>query len=195
MRIPYLKYDELTDDQRKLWDDMAGGKRTAGRDSGFLTNDEGGLVGPFNAWLQSPGIGQRVQSLGASLRFESSLPNALLEIAILVTAQHWRAEFEWWAHARFARRAGIPDAIIEAIRKNEEPPFEDPSQHLVFDFCRALIATRRVDDELYARTKELLGEPGLVELTSLLGYYGLVSMTLNVFDVPLPAGTEPAFPD
>lgn len=195
MRLEYLRPEGLSEDQQALWDDLVGGKRAAGRGSNFLTNEEGGLVGPFNAWLYSPKVGQRVQRLGEALRFGSSLPDVLLEVAILVTAQHWRAHFEWWAHARLARRAGVAPAAIAAIHEGREPEFDDADQRLVYDFCRGLLANKRVGDETYGKIRELLGEQGLVDLISLLGYYGLVSMTLNVFEVPLPEGIEAPFDD
>lgn len=195
MRLEYLRPEELSEDQQDLWNDLVGGKRAAGRGESFLTNDEGGLVGPFNAWLYSPTIGQRVQRLGEALRFESSLADVLLEVAILVTAHHWRSHFEWWAHARLARRAGVAPSVINAIHQGREPEFDDPDQRLVYDFSRRLLADKRVDAEIYGPTRELLGEQGLVDLISLLGYYSLVSMTLNVFEVPLPEGVEAPFDD
>lgn len=195
MRLSHLKRDQLSDAQAEVWDGLVGGKRSEGKGSSFLQDDEGGLVGPFNAWLHSPDVGQRVQQLGETLRFSTSLPAPLLEIAILVTARHWRANFEWWAHTRLARRAGIDPSVIEAIQDEKEPVFDDADQRLIYDFSRQLLGRQRVDDDLYYRVRELLGESGLVDVVSLLGYYGLVSMTLNVFQVPLPPGQESPFED
>ena len=111
-RLPLLRDDELEEEQRALYRAILGGKRGQGGGTSGLTYSGSGLVGPFNAWLRSPEIGERAQRLGEALRFSSSLPANLLEIAILVTAQHWRAQFEWWAHARFAQRAGVGDHVI-----------------------------------------------------------------------------------
>ena len=193
MRIPYLTPETLSDEQRALYDAIRGGKRGQGSAIGLLANEEGGLIGPFNAWLLSPNVGQRVQSLGEALRFGNSLENHVLEIAILVTAEEWRAEFEWWAHARLAGRAEVAPEVIEAIRTGQTPEFVDPKQQVVYEISRTLHKERRIDDALYRRGIELLGEQGVVDLIALLGYYTLVSMTLNVFEVPLPAGEPDPF--
>ena len=193
MRIPYLLPDQLTPEQRALYDAIAGGKRSRGSKKLQLATPEGGLVGPFNAWLTSPEVGDRIQQLGAALRFSSSLSDPLLELAILVTARHWRARFEWWAHAPMARRSGVDERVIEAIRTGREPELEDPAQRTVYRFSRELLERHEVSEGLYEEAREHLGERGLVDLVSLLGYYGLVSMTLNTFEVPLPPGEPDPF--
>lgn len=193
MRIEVLEPDRLTEEQRDLYERILGGDRAQGQGRLRLVDARGGLIGPFNSWLLSPEIGGRISQLGEALRFRSSLPNHLLEIAILVTARQWRARFEWWAHARLARRAGVEPAIIDAIRSDREPDFEDSDQRVIYDFSRQLLGERQVSDELYEEARERLGERGIVDLVSLLGYYGLISMTLNVFQVPLPEGEEDPF--
>lgn len=199
-RMPYLTRAELNEEQRQLYEAITSGRRGQGGQSGesgrlrLEVSKEGGLIGPFNAWLRSPKIGHAAQQLGEALRFGSSLPNHLLEIAILVTAREWRARFEWWAHARLAQHAGVDPAIIESIRLGEVPAFSDPDQELVYRVSRELLATREVSEALYERAIERLGENGVVELVNLLGYYGMVSMTLNVFEVPLPPGEPDPFP-
>jgi 4-carboxymuconolactone decarboxylase len=103
-------------------------------------------------------------------------------------AREWTAQFEWWAHARLAGQAGLDPAIIEAVKERRRPVFVVPGQETVYEFCRELLATRRVSEPVYARAVALLSEAGVVELVTLMGYYGLISMTLNVFEVALPAG-------
>lgn len=193
MRIPYLTPESLEGPQRALYESILGGKRAQGSRRMHLLTAEKGLIGPFNAWLRSPEVGDRLQRLGEGLRFDSSLPDHVLEIAILVTARKWRARFEWWAHARLARRAGVADEVIEAIRTGKKPEWTDPMQRSVFAFSHQLLEHHQVSDEIYLEAKQLLGEGGVVDLVSLLGYYGLVSMTLNVFRVPLPEGEEDPF--
>jgi len=189
-RLPLLRRDQLNQSQAALFDALTGGPR-----GGRIVDAEGRLMGPYNAWLYSPGIGDAAQQLGAALRFRSSLPAPLLELAILITAREWTAQFEWWAHARLAEQAGLDPAIIEAIKERLRPVFLAPGQETVYEFCHELLATRRVSQTLYARAVALLGEAGVLELVTLLGYYALISMTLNVFEVPLPAGTRlPASP-
>jgi len=190
-RLPLLSPDRLDDAQRALYDSIQGGPRGKVR----LTDEDGCLVGPFNAWLYSPSLGKRISQLGEGVRFESSLPTKLTEIAILVMARHWRAQFEGWAHERLASRAGVAPETIAALRAGERPSFDDSDDKLVYDFAKELLDTRRVSDDLYRRAVERFGEGGVVELVTLLGYYALVSMTLNVFAVPLPPGHEEPYGD
>jgi 4-carboxymuconolactone decarboxylase len=171
----------MTEAQRRVRDAVLAGKR-------------GRMVPPVEVWLRSPGLAERAQSLGEYCRFETALPPRLAEIAILVSARHWRAQFEWWAHARLARDAGIDEAVIEAIRTRREPPLADAQSRLVYRFARALLADGRVDDALFAEAQRLLGERGVVDLVGIVGYYALVSMTLNAFEVPTPDGTAPLDP-
>jgi 4-carboxymuconolactone decarboxylase len=186
-RLPYLRRDDLDDAGLAVWDGLESSRRTT------LVNEEGGLVGPFNAWVHAPGVGRRLSGLGATLRFETSIERRLLELAIIVVAAHWKAEFEWWAHARMAREHGVADEIVDAIGRGETPSFTADDEALVYDFARQLVVGGRVDHETYASAADLLGNQGVVELVSLCGYYTLISFTLNAFAVPLPPGAEPAW--
>jgi 4-carboxymuconolactone decarboxylase len=150
----------------------------------------GDLVGPYNAWLRNPGLARRLVALGGDLRFRTSLSPRTTELVILITARRWTARFEWYAHERFARRAGIEPEIIEAIKLRKRPSFERPGDETVYDFCTELLETHEVSDARYDAALEHLGEPGVVELVTLLGFYGAVSMTLNTFRVPVPADAE-----
>ena len=187
-RLPYLWRSDLDDSGQALWDAIVS---TRGRSA---VNDAGGLVGPFNAWVHAPGVGARLSALGATLRFETSLERRLLELAIIVVAAHWKAEFEWWAHARMAREHGVDEAIVAAIERGETPSFEADGEAVVYAFARQLVVGGGVDDATFARAVEALGRQGVVELASLCGYYTLVSFTLNAFAVPLPPGVAPAWP-
>ena len=187
-RIQVLRPDQLSNAQRQVYDGITGGRRSEATAAGSLTKPDGGLVGPFNAFLYSPEVGLRVQALGEALRFSNSLPNQLLEIAVLMTAFEWKAQFEWWAHERLARRAGLDEEVITALKAGQRPAFEDEKAAAVYDFSREMLDTRRVGDATYNRAIELLGEQQVVDLISLLGYYGLVAMTLNAFAVPVPEG-------
>jgi 4-carboxymuconolactone decarboxylase len=182
-RLRLLQADELDEHRRPLFDAM-----TAGPRGSSILDPTGALVGPFNAWLYSPAIGDAVQKLGAAIRFRSSLPKKLLELAILITAREWTAQFEWWAHARLAAKEGLEPEIIAAIKERRRPDFSAPEQATVYDFCRELLTERRISQSRYDQAVALLGETGLVDLVTLLGYYSLVSMTLNAFEVPAPDG-------
>ena len=195
-RLAPVTFEQLNEDQRALWENITTGPRgNPERPHGGLAGEDGALIGPFNALFQSPQIGDAVQQLGAALRYGTSLPADLLEVAILTIGGEWRANFEFWAHARLGAAAGVPQAAIEAIRDGETPRFDDPRHAAVYAFGRELIETRRVSDERYAALKELVGERGVFEVASVMGYYALVSIALNTFDVGMPPGVDAPFPD
>jgi 4-carboxymuconolactone decarboxylase len=186
-RLPYLRYDDLGPDGQKVWDAIVGSRGEE------LVSDEGGLIGPFNAFVHAPGAGRRMAALGHVLRFETSIERRLSEVAIITVGARWKAEFEWWAHATMARAHGVPDAVVDAIGRGEEPPFEAADERAIYTVARQLTREGRVDPGAYAVARELLGDAGLVEVVSLCGYYTLVSFLLNAFTVPLPPGAAPAW--
>ncbi len=155
----------------------------------IASGPRGDVFGPFPVLLHSPELADHVQKLGAFIRFGSSLPGKLREIAVLVTAKFWSAEFEWYAHATIARSEGVSAAVVEAIRTGGEPPFGDDAEEAVYRFCTALHETRDVDDETYRRVQSLLGQEALTDLIAVCGYYTLLAMTLNVYRVPTPDGS------
>jgi 4-carboxymuconolactone decarboxylase len=186
-RLRYLRYDDLDADGQKVWDGVVGSRGNQ------LINEQGGLTGPFNAFVHAPGTGRRLSSLGATLRFGTSIERRLSEVAIITIGARWKAEFEWWAHSRMAREHGVPDAVVEAIGRGEEPPFEAGDERAVYAVARQLSEDGRVDQAAYDAAQALLGDAGMVELVSLCGYYTLISFLLNTFGVPLPDGVVPAW--
>ena len=194
-RISDIIPDSFTEAQQRLFKSITGGKRGEGRSPEDLLNSERGLSGPFNAWLRSPVLGEAAQRLGETVRFESVLPPQLRELAILIVAAKWKAQYEWWAHEKIARREGLDEGIIESVKAETSPDFSNPTEAVVYNFARELLDEHRVSTHLYDEAVELLGETGVVELVILLGYYTLVSMTLNVFEVPVPAGENAPFVD
>ena len=177
-RLPPLAPERMTPRQREVAEAIAGGPR-------------GGLRGPFQAWLRSPEVADRFQRVGEYVRFNSSIPPALNELAILVTAREWTAQFEWYAHNALAMKAGLPPAIAEAIARGERPAGMDADQRIVYDFSTELHRDKSVSDATYAAVVERFGERGLVDLVAACGYYVAVAMTLNVARVPLPDGVAP----
>jgi len=173
--------ESMTDAQRAVHDAIAGGPR-------------GHVRGPFPVLLHSPKIADHVQKLGGYIRYECGLPDRLRELAVLITSRFWRAEFEWFAHHNLAREAGISAEAIEAIRTGGRPQFSDPAEEAVYAFCTALHETHQVDDATYARVQEVLGQELLTDLVAMSGYYTMLAMTLNVYQVPLPDGKR-AFDD
>lgn len=188
-RLPYLNRDQLDDAGRAVWDGLISSRGQR------IVNDEGGLVGPFNAWLHAPGVGGHAGTLGATLRFETSLDRRLLELATIVVAAHWKAEYEWWAHARMARENGVADAAVDAIGRGETPALEAADEVAIYAFARELVVNGRVQDATYAAAVEHLGNQGVVELVALCGYYTLISFNLNAFSVPLPPGVAATWPE
>ena len=194
-RISYITPENFTEAQQHLFKSITGGKRGEGRAPEDLLNAEGGLSGPFNPWLRSPVLGDAAQRLGETVRFEGALPPQLRELAILIVAAKWEAQYEWWAHERIARREGLDERIMKSVKAKTAPELSNPTEMVVYNFARELLDQHRVSDHLYDEAVELLGEAEVVELVILLGYYTLVSMTLNVFEVSVPAGEDAPFID
>ena len=194
-RISYITPKNFTEAQQHLFKSITGGKRGEGRAPEDLLNAEGGMSGPFNAWLRSPVLGEAAQRVGEAVRFESALPPQLRELAILVVAAKWKAQYEWWAHEKIARREGLDEGVIESVKAETLPDFSNSTEAIVYNFARELLDEHRVSDHLYNDAVEQLGEARVVELVILLGYYTLVSMTLNVSEVPVPAGEDAPFID
>ena len=166
-----------------------------GTRGGQLVTSAGGLAGPFNAFVHAPDVGRHLSALGAALRFGTSIDRRLTEVAIITVGSRWKAEFEWWAHARMAREQGVPDAVIDAIGRGDDPPFTAGDERIVYSVARELTVSGQLSQESYSAAHGLLGDAGLVELVSLCGYYTLISYLLNAFAVPIPPGSEPMWPE
>ena len=188
-RIRNLRREELGPEGQQLWDGIVN------RLGEEVVAADGGLAGPFNAFVTAPGAGRRLSSLGATLRFGTSIERRLSEIAIITVGARWQAEFEWWAHAAMAREHGVADAVVDAIGRGEEPPFETDDERAVYTAARQLSHSGRLDQQAYDAAHRLLGDAGMVELVSLCGYYTLISFLLNAFAVPLPPDAAPMWPD
>ena len=144
--------------------------------------------------LFSPDVGASVSALGAAVRFRTSLPQNLLEVAIITVGAHWRSNFEFWAHARMALEAGVDSTVVDAIQRGETPTFSAPDEAAVHALAKSLLSTGRSSDDVYSEVAESLGDVAVVELTTLIGYYCLISLTLNNFAIELPDGAEPIWP-
>jgi 4-carboxymuconolactone decarboxylase len=184
-RLPTSRRDDLAPEAQQLWDAIVSGRGAQ------LVTAEGGLAGPFNAFVTAPEVGRRLSDLGQQVRFGTSIERRLLEVAIITTGARWHAEFEWWAHARMAREHGVPGAVVDAIGHGEDPPFAAADERTIYTAARQLAGTGRLTEEAYADAQQLLGDAGMVELVSLCGYYTLISFLLNAFAVPLPPDAEP----
>lgn len=153
----------------------------------------GRVSGLFVAWLRNPEFAERAQKLGAYCRYDSTLSPMLSELAILVVARHWRAQAEWAIHAPIAQQAGVPAQAIAAILAGQIPELTVPAAKIVYDYASELLREARVSEQTHESAMQELGENGVVDLVGLLGYYGLVALTLNAFEVPVPEGSAVPF--
>ena len=174
-RLPDLNPADLTPAQKRVHDMIVAGPR-------------GSVPGPLAVWLRRPDLAERAQALGQYCRYDSSLPPRLSELAILLTARHWAADYEWWAHEQHARAAGLADAVIEAVRRGDKPVFARDDEAVVYDIVTTLYREKTLPDALYRRGLDVLGKGPLVDLVGVLGYYALIAMTINAFDVRPPDG-------
>ncbi len=169
--------DSFSEQQQAVYQQMVSGPR-------------GDAPGPLGIWLWRPELAQQAQSLGCYCRYNSSLPARLSELAIMVTARHWNAEYEWQVHKKFALEAGLAPSALEALRTGETPAFEKQDEYLVYHFATELLQNKKVSEATYSKTIEQLGSDSTVDLVGVLGYYGLISMTINVFEIDAPGPLE-----
>jgi 4-carboxymuconolactone decarboxylase len=177
--MPPIPPEQMTAAQRAAADEITAGRR-------------GGVVGPFIAALRSPECMRRLQHFGAYLRYDSAIAPRLREIAILLTARRWRQDYEWATHEPPARVAGVSPAVIDAIRTGTVPAALAADEAVVFELCAVLFDDARVPDALYARAVALLGEAGLIDLISAVGYYSTLAMIMNAVHTALPDGFQRA---
>ena len=177
-RFKPLKWDEMTPAQKTMMEHLVSGERR-------------GAGGPFNVLLRSPEMGDLAQQFGAAMRFHSTLPKKLNEMAIIMTARYWTAQYEWNAHRTAAAQAGLNESIIQAIATGKRPASMDADETVVYNFATELLNTKQVSDAGFKAAVGKFGERGVVDLIGVMGYYQLVSMLLNVDRYPLPAGVKP----
>ena len=177
-RFKPLTYDKLTPAQKTMADHLMSGERAS-------------MGGPFNVLLRSPEMGDLAQQLGAQVRFHSSLPRKLNELAIIMVARHWTAHYEWYAHKRAALENGLAPAIVDAVALGKRPAQMTPEEAVIYGFTDELLRTKQVSDATFQAAAKAFGERGVVDLVGVIGYYQLVSSILNVDRYPLPDGVKP----
>jgi alkylhydroperoxidase family enzyme len=190
-RLVPLRPDQLDDEARTLYDAVLASPRAQGGARRIIQREDGSLSGPFDAWLRSPELGLHLERAGMALRTATVLPDAAREVAVLVVARAWGADFEWWVHGLVARRHGIREAQIEAIGHGRRPEFDDPACEAAYDVAIGLVHERRLDERTVEAARRALGERGLVEAVTLVGFYLLVSSVLVAFDPPPPSADLP----
>lgn len=181
MRLPQLKPEDMSERQREVADRIAGRR--------------GAVRGPFQVWLNSPEACDRVEALGAFLRFDSSLPLRLRELSLLLAARNWDAQYSWNAHVDKAVEAGIPRSAVDAIARREEPTFDQADDTVFYQFCQELLHDHFVTDGTFAQALEIFGPEGLVDTVASLGNFTMLGMCLNAFQVDLQADREPPYPE
>ena len=169
-RLPDLDLASFTEKQKEVYSTIIDGPR-------------GRVAGPLRIWMRNPELAETAQALGQYARFDSSLPPYLSELAILVTARYWSAQFEWVHHVPSARKAGIPEDIISSISFAKQPEFKDPKMQAVFHYCAELHRDKGVSDTTYEFAVATLASNSVIDLTAVCGYYTLISMTIKAFRV------------
>jgi 4-carboxymuconolactone decarboxylase len=179
-RFPLLSMEQLTDAQKPLGEEI-------------MKISSVGLGGPYNPLLRSPVLGQRMFDLWHYLRWETSVPLKLNELAILIVARQWRSQVEWYAHAPLAIKAGLAPDIVAELKANKRPANMPPEEAAVYDFVTELTTKQAVTDETFARAKKLLGEQQVVDLTTVTGCYVATAMLLAMAEQSVPPGKEEPF--
>jgi 4-carboxymuconolactone decarboxylase len=193
VRVPRLRPEQLTDDQRRLYEELLSGPRGQGPQFFELIDTEGVLTGPFNAMLASPRVGMALQRLGAALRYHTGLPDQARELVILVVAANLGSDFEWYAHEPLARHCGVEDEVIAALRDGRPPSLTDRAQRAAYDLAIALLRGGDVPDESYNAMAGALGAQGVFDVSTIVGYYWLLARQLRLFRVgqSAPAARQP----
>lgn len=181
-RIPYPDPDDLTDEQRKVSEEIAAGPR-------------GQIRGPMLLWLHSPELASRGQRVGEFLRWGTIFDARLSELAILTTARFCDCHYVWFNHVGLARENGLSESVVDAIKFRRTPAFERDDERIVYDFASQLLASRNVSDETVEAARALFGERGVVELTAIVGYYQMGMYTLATARVPLVDGSWTCLPE
>lgn len=184
-RLRPLTPDELSPPQRAVYDGITGGDRLKGPQHFPVVAADGSLTGPFGVMVHAPGVGDTLQQLGATIRYRTGLGARVREIGILMVGAAMRSQYEWWAHERVARAMGFTDAELVQLKAGV---FEsaDPAEQAAADLCVSLIGDEPVTDADFARYTERLGTEGIIELTTLVGYYRTLAQLMAVFDIGVP---------
>ena len=180
-RIPLFPLDTMSTEQQRVIDSVVAGPR-------------GKLQGPLRAALHRPELADKWQQLGELLRYRTTLPEPLKELAILVTGRHCHAQVEWYVHAQMAAEAGLAKAVIDDLYAGRRPATASADELAIYDYAEELNRRKTVGDANYKRVLARWHAVGVVELTALIGYYTMVAMTLNCHDIPLPDGVPPPLP-
>jgi 4-carboxymuconolactone decarboxylase len=177
-RFPQLTLDQLDDQQRPLGEEI-------------VKISSVGLGGPYNPMLRSPVMADRLFRLLDYLRFKTSVPRRLNELAILIQARLLTSQVEWYAHYPLAIKAGLAEAVAADLKLGKRPATMKPDEAIVYDFCMELSTKHAVSDATFKKAKDMLGEQQVVDLIVLSGTYVTVAMLLSAAEEGVPAGNAP----
>jgi 4-carboxymuconolactone decarboxylase len=178
-RFKPLTYDQMTPEQKAVTDKILSGEI------------QGGTGGPLNVLLRSPAVAEGIVRYGEYVRFKSTVPQKLNELAALITTRHWTNQFAWTAHHRAGVQAGLKEDVITAIAEGRRPTGMPKDEQTIYNFVTELLKTTQISDANFNATKEILGERNMVELLGIVGYYQVISMAMNTDRYPLPEGQKP----
>jgi 4-carboxymuconolactone decarboxylase len=187
-RFAQLTVDQMTEAQKRAAEQILTSSQRADGPAGRYMTSSGQFPGPYNFLLRSPELAVRWRQLAEYLRFETSLPLRLNELAILIQARFWTAQFEWWAHYPLALRAGVPQSIADDLKVGKRPAGMQPDEEAVYEFCVELMREHHVADATFATLKAQFTEQQIADLVAVTGFYATVSMILNTVEAPLPTG-------
>jgi len=190
-RLPPVPVDAYTPEQKAAHEEFYA---TRGKHLGGA--QQGAFEGPWGIFIRSPELMTLTQRMGEYLRYRCAISGRLSELAILLVARHWSADFEWYAHARIGLKEGLSQATVDAIREARRPDDLKADEQVIYDYVTEILVTRRVSDSTYARAKDLFGEKALIDICGVTGYYSLLAMTMNVGRVETPDGSRlPRLPE
>jgi 4-carboxymuconolactone decarboxylase len=182
-RFAPLKAEELTPAQKEWADAITAPPRNA-----KFVNP------PYRAYIRNPDLAPRLTALSEYLRWHTSLPPRLSELAILITARQWTAQYEWFAHYPLALKAGLDQKVVDAIALGKRPDNMKDDEAALYDLATALYVDRKVSDPVYKAALEKFGERGIMDIIGIIGYYGLTSMTLITMQAGAPNDSVPPLP-
>lgn len=199
-RLTQLSRDDLSSGARAAFERIASrgnaeklSEAHASVYGGRAASNRNTLSGPFNIWMRSPGLAETVTALSNFLRYQSSLPPRVQELVTLIVAQRNGAAYAWVNHLDYAAKSGLSTTVVAALEMGQKPDFDEDVDAAVYDFTAELIDTRSVGDQTYQAALSHLGEEGTVELVSQIGFYVMITLSLNAFQAPIPDGAAHPF--
>jgi 4-carboxymuconolactone decarboxylase len=176
-RVPPLDADNLTPEQKRVYDQIAGRRKT--------------VRGPFPIWLRNPKLAEHANQFGIALRDHSTIGRHIFELVVITVCRQWSVQYAWSSHAPQAEAAGIAPEIVAAIRDKRRPDFKHADQRIAYDVTTEIMETNDLSTATYDRAIAQFGLQGTIELVSTVGYYAMVGIFLKSFDVPTPTGDKP----